>query len=432
MYSKCDLEGLVTPHRTPKVLLASLHIQKSRNTYSLGPVEREMTEESPRQRAYLIARPIFSGSNAQLRRAKPVREIMLSHKLVLSRLLDDHGEQDLVAILQGLLKDRIFESELQAKAEFPSLFGPAGQRDLEREESEIDAARSTQDAIEKIESGDECEPEAVDVGLDTVGDQKSSFVGDAQFVLPSLYPCYIPYGTQHRILTTVQNILEVCCFDFAKQWLPKVLEKRGWDCPSAVELTKWANVLGKHSQKLPLEAFDDRGTPIKKLLLNNHTLRHTAVHRVPTTARGISLLIQNALELVEALQDHKRAAQLDNLKCELDSKIKAMELNKNVLENSTSNQLEDIRRAREVLARREQELLDHMVNEDMRNRLLVGTLLEQSVDAISVHPTGPKLETRKLDEVTDDSGTDDVDQVLLENTLDRKEKINGSGADAEN
>jgi hypothetical protein len=169
--------------------------------------------------------------------------------------------------------------------------------------------------------------------------------GDPQIIVPSLHPCYVPYGTQHLLLTTVQRILEESCFEFAKRWLPHLLEKRGWDCPAAVELTKWANFLGRHSEELRVVAFD-RAIPLKTLLVRNHVLRHTAVHRLPTTARGISQLLQSAAELVSALYDHRRAAQLDTLKCEFDSKIKAMELNKKVLENQTTEKLQDIRRQR--------------------------------------------------------------------------------------
>lgn len=397
----------------------------------------DMAEESSRQRAYLVARPIFSGSNAHLRKAKRIRELILSHSPIFNPLLHSLGEQDLVVTIQGLLKDKIFDGEIRAKAEFPSLFSPVPQRDLEHEMSEADAARSAQDAAEQVDSADEYdpigweEPAAVPDEVPEHEEVDGVLTGDPQILIPSLYPCYIPYGTQHLLLTTVQRSLEESCFEFAKRWLPHFLEKRGWDCPAAVELTKWANFLGRHSEKLPAEAFD-RATPLKTLLVKNHLLRHTAVHRLPTTARAISQLLQNAIELTSALYDHRRAAQLDTLKCELDSKIKAMELNKNVLENQTTEKLQDIRRQREELVRQERELLENMVSEDLRNKALVGTLLEQSIDTVCAPPVRSRSGVSKHREDVMDSASDESDAERTETKADKLTVVNMSYFDDRN
>lgn len=396
-----------------------------------------MAEESSRQQAYLVARPIFSGHNAQLRKAKPIRELIFNHRPIFKKLLESLGEQDLVATIQGLLKDRMFDREIRAKAEFPSLFSPVPQRELEREVSEADAARSAQDAAEQIDSADEYDPvgweEPAPVPDEVPEPEETNGVltGDPQILIPSLYPCYVPYAAQHLLLTTVQRILEESCFEFAKRWLPHFLEKRGWDCPAAVELTKWANFLGRHSEKLPIEALD-RETPLKTLLVKNHILRHTAVHRLPTTARGISQLLQNAIELMSALYDHRRAAQLDMLKCELDSKIKAMELNKNVLENQATEKLQEIRRQREELARQEQELLETMVSEDLRNKALVGTLLEQSIDTVCAPSARPQSGASKHLEDVVDSASDESDAEKTETKTDKLGVVNTSYYDDRN
>lgn len=425
-----------------------------------------MADDSQRQRIYLTARPIFSGSNAQLRRKKPIQELVRSHSVTFDRLLDERSEDQLVAQLQSLLKERIFESDLQAKAEFPRLFSPAGsQRDTEREASEVDAARSTLDAIERIDSGEETEAAAEAVVEDENEDDRETVVmrqmapeeqvlGEedahqhqpqpqpqhAHPAMPSLWPCYVPYQTQHLLLNTVQGILEASCFDFAQRWLPEVLAKRNADCPAAIELTKWARILGKHASKLPAGAVLVKagGVPLKKLVLTTHQLRHTAVHRLPTTARAMSQMLQVALDLVEALQDRARAAQLDSLKCELDGKIKAMELNKNVLENGTVEKLEEIRRQREELDRREAELLVDMVEEDRRNKALVGTLLEQSVDsicAVSTSDTSEAEDDHEEDPVQnghhetddyDDSWTDESEGEMADGIVSMTDAINAA------
>ena len=43
---------------------------------------------------------------------------------------------------------------------------------------------------------------------------------------PTLHPLTLPYKTQHHLLTTLQAVLEECCFDFGRLWLPEVLKAR--------------------------------------------------------------------------------------------------------------------------------------------------------------------------------------------------------------
>jgi hypothetical protein len=197
--------------------------------------------------------------------------------------------------------------------------------------------------------------------------------------MPSLYPSYIPYKAQHVILNTAQRILEECCYDFARNWLPEVLTNSGWDCAEAVELTKWTRMLLKHTRTLPPQALATREANLKDAFLSTHQLRHTAVHRLPTTARGIAELVQAALVLAETLQDHRRALLLKELHREIDSKIKAMELHKNALEDTLSYEFGKIRRKREELDRMEKALVANAIKEDQGNKALVGSLLEDSV-----------------------------------------------------
>ena len=124
--------------------------------------------------------------------------------------------------------------------------------------------------------------------------------------LPSLYTSYLPYKVQHVILTTTQRILEECCFDFTRKWVPSILQEHGWDCAAAVELTKWTRILAMRSAKLPMQALELKRSSFNEILFSTNRLRHTAVHRLPTAARGIDQLIQSALRLTETLHDSPR------------------------------------------------------------------------------------------------------------------------------
>ncbi|KAI2465171.1 hypothetical protein F4781DRAFT_425003 [Annulohypoxylon bovei var. microspora] len=338
------------------------------------------------RRVYLACRAIFVGDKALLRRPKKVREEIAKRPWALGSLTHDLGTEKVVEILRDLLERRVFESELKAKIEFPELFHSSQDQEVQREASEIDAARSTAEALEEIASAEHIEGESEDeFGEDTKNEtsvEQAAPCPRQTVVLPSLYPTYIPYKTQHLILNEVQRLLEESCFDFAQKWLPAVLSHKGWNCARSMELTKWTRLLAKKADKIPEEAFNSRGTLLTEVLFATNKLRHSAVHRISTSARGIQDLITSAVTLAFTLGDHKRANQLEEMCYELDTKIKAMELNKNALENSVMAGIEDIQRQREELDQKEKEMIANMVKSDQVNKNVIGDLLEDSVSRI--------------------------------------------------
>ncbi|KAK1948644.1 hypothetical protein LY78DRAFT_698110 [Colletotrichum sublineola] len=102
------------------------------------------------QQVYCMCRPLFSGSNAQLRKKKGIRKILLGNKDSLQPLFAGKSEKKLVATVQSLLENRAFESDLQAKVLFPDLFRTSPQRDAKREASKADVARSAVKFLEEI------------------------------------------------------------------------------------------------------------------------------------------------------------------------------------------------------------------------------------------------------------------------------------------
>lgn len=266
--------------------------------------------------------------------------------------------------------------------------------------------------------------------------------------IPSLYPSFIPYKAQHLILTAAQQLLEECCFDFAAKWMPSLLEQRGWDCAAAVELTKWTQILGKTHTTLPPNAIKLANTntttsppmTIRDLVQPAQTLRHTAVHRLPTTARGIGRLLGGAVALADALQDHGRAAQLEQLKAEVDAKVRAMELSKNSLEDRAARVLRDIARRREELDRAERDLKATMLREDADNKALVGRLLEESVRSIIAAASDDGARSRPADRASAtasggssdrgrDDSCDDATAVALAHAGDREVYYSGDEGD---
>ncbi|PQE27761.1 ubiquinol-cytochrome-c reductase cytochrome c1 protein [Rutstroemia sp. NJR-2017a BVV2] len=184
-------------------------------------------------------------------------------------------------------------------------------------------------------------------------------------------------------MTTTQRELEECCFDFAAKWLPSILEDHKWDCAEAAELNKWTSTLVARYGKLPAHAINnDSETPLQDVFLATTVVRHTAVHRLPVTAQGIQKMIQSALQLARTLGDHSRAEGFEGLHLEMESRIRDMELNKNFLENRFDEQLQVISEQRAELDRQEKEALATMLQEDQKNKQLVGSFLEGAVKAI--------------------------------------------------
>lgn len=222
--------------------------------------------------------------------------------------------------------------------------------------------------------------------------------------IPTLYPLYFSYSAQHAILNAAQRILEECCFEFAKKWLPQVLDTQGWDCAAAVELTKWSQILKQHSDKIPTDAITlANGSTLSQLLLATHRLRHAAVHRLPTTAREVNRFVQSAIKLTEALQDSKHAAQLDDLHQEIGSKINAMELSKNALEETLRLELESIASRRKELDEEEANCINKMLVDDRENKALIANLLGEFVRKVL---EGRGAEQECSESCSDEEGTE--------------------------
>ena len=151
-----------------------------------------------------------------------------------------------------------------------------------------------------------------------------------------------------------------------------------------MELTQWTKVFRdlKGKYRFQPSISDKDLSDLQGILKDIAQLRHTAVHRLPVTARRITHLLESAVTLVRLLQDNLRAAQSEELLREVGSKISSMELAKNMLEDSTSTTLRDIERRRSELDVLEANLISSMIKNDTDNKALAGQLLETSVQTL--------------------------------------------------
>ncbi|RYP13834.1 hypothetical protein DL765_006706 [Monosporascus sp. GIB2] len=351
-----------------------------------------------KRRVYLAGRGVFTGDKAHIRKLKTVRKVVEQHKASLQTLIHDLGEKKMIEAVRDLLERRIFESELRAKIEFPELFHSSPDQEMQREASEIAAARSATEAINEMARVEEAEADTGgEVGEATVvnGDEAEShdMAGASKptkpAILPSLYPIFIPYKAQHLILNEAQRLLE-SCFEFLQKWLPSTLEQNG-----------------EERGRDPEEAFIDLGdTPLEQILFAANQLRHSAVHRLPNTARGVRDFCKSAVALATTLGDNLCAIKLEEICHELDDKMETMKLNKNALEITATAGLEEIKRQREELDKREKEIVAQMVKEDREHKAFMGVLLEESVDRIlNEEPYADEVATEEREEQADENGS---------------------------
>lgn len=180
--------------------------------------------------------------------------------------------------------------------------------------------------------------------------------GDINKAIPSLYPVYIQYQCQHLITTTLQNLVEESCFEFAQRHFPHILAIKGWDCPEAVELTEWTKLIDRHSPQ-PVKGTQK---PIHELFGLLHELRHSAVHRLRKTANSIERLAENAQLFLETLDDSFRSEKVSVLRRELKGAVEELKRNKDLLEGKLNTQLNDIQRRRAELDIREKMAIESM------------------------------------------------------------------------
>lgn len=111
---------------------------------------------------YLHCSSIFSGANAQVRKAKKISQLLEKHKASIKILTKEFTLPAIAAVAKVLLEGRIFESLPRAKLRYPELFQPSETQEAERAASEAEVIKIEAEAAQDIvltsddEGGGEC------------------------------------------------------------------------------------------------------------------------------------------------------------------------------------------------------------------------------------------------------------------------------------
>ncbi|KAF4582777.1 ubiquinol-cytochrome-c reductase cytochrome c1 [Ophiocordyceps camponoti-floridani] len=152
-------------------------------------------------------------------------------------------------------------------------------------------------------------------------------------------PVFIPIPAQHQLLTHLQQLLEIACFEFCKRSMPEVLEQNNWEYPEAVELQRWMEEFLRRRSKFP-ETQKGTGKAIRTLFSAACDLRHTTVHRLPIETWRLGEFFALAEGLLVVLGDVVRADEAAKLRYQMQGVIEELERNK----RSQQRELDDISR----------------------------------------------------------------------------------------
>ncbi|KIW40879.1 uncharacterized protein PV06_06492 [Exophiala oligosperma] len=357
-----------------------------------------MANNFPDERVvYLALKEIFKGADAQVRKAKKVREIVQKarNSIDVRDLIQQHNIENVCSVIKTLLEKQIFESTLKAKIRFPEVFEISPAQSAERSASEAEAARLEADAIKSAsvyQNGNTATGDSHHVHL--FGDKASrTDLHEARTALrkrpfpqtsvqvPPLYPVYLPYQTQHRLLSKVQGILENACYDFGSREMKDIIEKEGWDCPECVELNVWARTLLVKKDLFPPVDLENLGQQFSELTNSISQLRHTVVHRLRINANGLERFLADAEALTKLLHDDNSTRSLARLRRDTQTSIDELKRNKDLLESRLNLKLKQISDQRLELDRHEQSVVDEMLKADKEYYLLAGGTLDEAIQS---------------------------------------------------
>jgi hypothetical protein len=323
-------------------------------------------------------------------------------------LLQQHSEDSICIIAKLLLERQVFESSLKAKLCFPEVFDVSPAQSAEREASIAEAAKSEADAIRSVAGGrpvldiapikfstdkGEGKGRRDDFGFlgfcirtidDRLADRWDDIVHREQDIVPSLYPAYLAFPSQHRVMTEVQALLERSCFAYGQTTFWEELERGGWDCPESAELNAWTSVLLEQQAKVKPELVAQRGRPLSEILNSLSQLQHTAVHRIQVTANRVYQFICDAENLSIILGDCESSEHLANLRRGLESTIDDINRNKDLLESRHVEILKHLAEERAKLLRQEKAAHEHLLSEDKKYQARVTAILESNWKSANV------------------------------------------------
>lgn len=224
--------------------------------------------------------------------------------------------------------------------------------------------------------------------------------------IPSLFPVYLPFTSQHFLLGKVQTILEQACFEFGQQSLPALLQKNRWDCPESAELNQWTTEFQKRKEMFHKKRAVEK--PLETLFRSVSNIRHAAVHRVRVSAKGIEQFMFDAESLATLLEHSTSVTLLAELRRNTQVAIEELERNKYVLRTKLEETVKSIAIQRAQLDDLEKAAISNMLKEDSDyQQLAAANLLQARAPEEAVIPSAVASEEEISSDIESTGNTDD-------------------------
>ncbi|KAI9154910.1 Regulatory protein AfsR [Paramyrothecium foliicola] len=160
----------------------------------------------------------------------------------------------------------------------------------------------------------------------------------------------LPYNAQYFLFVETQRYLEIACWEFAREHLPSLLTKQGWDCVEAIELNIIVRQLQGHQDKL----FCTKTERLSHNLVHSIILiRHSAVHRRRVSAFEMYKLLQHAERFLALLGDSERSDQVSSLRRSAFETLTILDREEQAAEGALVKKHQDIEKHIEALRNHE-------------------------------------------------------------------------------
>jgi hypothetical protein len=160
---------------------------------------------------------------------------------------------------------------------------------------------------------------------------------------------YLPFSSQHKLVTFLQDVLEGACFAYGQRKLLKLLRERGWDCVEAVPLRTWMNQLAGMQ-------YSSNTVPSKHLLESVDSIQDTAVNRTPISSSAMRKLLDDAVELTKILETKDHGDIIRKVRLDIRKTIESLSRGEQEAEDRQEKKLKMIAEERNKLDEREAEV----------------------------------------------------------------------------
>ncbi|KAF3939689.1 hypothetical protein ABW19_dt0205998 [Dactylella cylindrospora] len=160
--------------------------------------------------------------------------------------------------------------------------------------------------------------------------------------IPPVTPIYLSGSNQYAILRQAEIFMERFCYSFFQKWLPRILQQRHIEDPTAVSLRYWAELWNENLSSFPTNAYPgnvhDKGQIREHVLQPLYNLHNAIETRDRIDDQQIVAGVANLGELAGALGDLVAAADMRGLEKNLNAMY-------TVIKNNRLQNREEFRKA---------------------------------------------------------------------------------------